>query len=116
MTVDTTKPVEVVTQFITHDGTDAGDLSEIRRIFVQDGKVIQHPKSNVPGIDKQYDSITDEMCDAQKGVMGDKNDFKVKGGLKKMGDAMVDGMVLVMSIWDDHDANMLWLDSTYPTT
>jgi cellulose 1,4-beta-cellobiosidase len=32
-----------------------------------------------------------------------------------MGEAMVNGMVLVMSIWDDHDANMLWLDSTYPT-
>lgn len=24
-------------------------------------------------------------------------------------------MVLVMSTWDDHDANMLWLDSDYPT-
>jgi len=24
------------------------------------------------------------------------------------------GMVLVLSIWDDHDVNMLWLDSTYP--
>ena len=33
-----------------------------------------------------------------------------------MGEAMVNGMVLVMSIWDDHAANMLWLDSTYPTT
>ena len=22
--------------------------------------------------------------------------------------------VLVMSIWDDHDVNMLWLDSIYP--
>jgi cellulose 1,4-beta-cellobiosidase len=32
-----------------------------------------------------------------------------------MGDAMKNGMVLVMSLWDDHDANMLWLDSTYPT-
>jgi cellulose 1,4-beta-cellobiosidase len=25
-------------------------------------------------------------------------------------------MTLVMSVWDDHYANMLWLDSTYPTT
>ena len=33
-----------------------------------------------------------------------------------MGDAMSKGMVLVMSLWDDHAANMLWLDSTYPTT
>ena len=27
---------------------------------------------------------------------------------------MKNGMVLVMSLWDDHDANMLWLDSNYP--
>jgi cellulose 1,4-beta-cellobiosidase len=25
-------------------------------------------------------------------------------------------MVLVLSIWDDYDVNMLWLDSDYPTT
>jgi len=31
-----------------------------------------------------------------------------------MGEAMNNGMVLVLSIWDDHAANMLWLDSTYP--
>merc|ERR1712137_1162192 len=24
------------------------------------------------------------------------------------------GVVLVMSLWDDHYANMLWLDSTFP--
>lgn len=23
-------------------------------------------------------------------------------------------MALVFSVWDDYDANMLWLDSTYP--
>ena len=27
---------------------------------------------------------------------------------------MKDGMVLVMSLWDDHAVNMLWLDSDYP--
>ncbi|KAG8863065.1 hypothetical protein FRB96_009245 [Tulasnella sp. 330] len=26
------------------------------------------------------------------------------------------GMVLVLSIWDDYAADMLWLDSDYPTT
>ena len=31
-----------------------------------------------------------------------------------MGEAMKRGMVLVMSIWDDHAAHMLWLDSDYP--
>jgi cellulose 1,4-beta-cellobiosidase len=32
-----------------------------------------------------------------------------------MGQGMAKGMVLVMSLWDDHYANMLWLDSSYPT-
>ena len=31
-----------------------------------------------------------------------------------MGDAVSKPMVLVMSIWDDHSSNMLWLDSTFP--
>ena len=43
--VDTTKPFTVVTQFITNDDTDNGNLDEIRRIYVQDGKVI--PNSEV---------------------------------------------------------------------
>lgn len=90
-------------------------MKEIRRVFVQDGVVHQHPKSNISGLDTQHDSITDDMCDAFKDIMGDKNDFKKKGGLKRMGESLKNGMVLVMSIWDDHEANMLWLDSTYPT-
>jgi len=32
-----------------------------------------------------------------------------------MGEALKRGMVLVMSLWDDHYARMLWLDSDYPT-
>ena len=44
----------------------------------------------------------------------DIDDHKVKGGLKQMGEGMKRGMVLVMSLWDDHDVNMLWLDSNYP--
>ena len=33
-----------------------------------------------------------------------------------MSQALDKGMVLVMSLWDDHAADMLWLDSTYPKT
>merc|ERR1712087_394867 len=36
------------------------------------------------------------------------------GGLRQMGKALGRGMVLVMSIWDDTAAHMLWLDSPYP--
>jgi len=32
-----------------------------------------------------------------------------------MDEAMTKGMVLVLSLWDDHEADMLWLDSNYPT-
>jgi len=113
--VDTTRPFTVVTQFHTDDQTATGKLVEIKRIFVQDGNVIEHPDSKIDGMDKQFNSITDEMCEKTKGVFGDTNDFKIKGGLEKMGEAMDKGMVLVMSLWDDHAAQMLWLDSTYPT-
>ena len=54
------------------------------------------------------------MCDHTKEAFSNTKDFQKKGGLKKMGEAMKGGMVLVMSIWDDHEANMLWLDSIFP--
>lgn len=111
--VDTTKPITVVTQFITDDGTENGTLVEIKRKFVQNGKVIEHPNDQLGGA-KNYNSLSDEMCAAHKGIFGDTNDFKNKGGMKKTSDALDKGMVLVMSLWDDHAAKMLWLDSTYP--
>jgi cellulose 1,4-beta-cellobiosidase len=35
--------------------------------------------------------------------------------MANMSKALQQGMVLVMSLWDDHYSNMLWLDSSYPT-
>ncbi|KAG6829832.1 Exoglucanase [Tephrocybe sp. NHM501043] len=115
LTVDTSKKFTVVTQFISSDGTANGDLSEIRRLYVQNGVVIQNSKTNIAGMDA-YDSITGDFCDAQKAVFGDQTQFQSKGGLTAMGQAAKTGMVLVLSVWDDHAVNMLWLDSTYPTT
>merc|ERR1719454_961418 len=54
------------------------------------------------------------MCTNVKRVFGDNDDYTKKGGMKKMSDALGRGMVLVMSLWDDHAAQMLWLDSRYP--
>merc|ERR1711982_59721 len=65
--VDTLKPMILVTQFLTTDGTDSGDLSEIRRFYVQ-------------------------------------------GGMKGMGESLDRGHVMVFSLWDDVEVNMLWLD------
>jgi hypothetical protein len=42
LTVDTTKPFKVVTQYLTSDNTTNGNLVEIRRLYVQNGKVIQN--------------------------------------------------------------------------
>lgn len=114
LTVDTSSKFTVVTQFITSDNTTTGDLVEIRRIYVQGGTVIQNSKTNVTGMDA-FDSVTDDFCNAQKTAFGDTNSFEDRGGIAVMGDAFDAGMVLVMSIWDDHAADMLWLDSNYPT-
>merc|ERR1719221_884256 len=48
------------------------------------------------------------------GALTEIRRFYVQNG-KAMDKAMESGMVLVMSLWDDHDVNMPWLDSTYPT-
>ncbi|KAG9081835.1 hypothetical protein FRC06_005367 [Ceratobasidium sp. 370] len=102
--------------FITSDGTATGTLSEIRRLYVRNGKVIQNSKTNIAGM-SPYDSVTDAFCAAQKTAFGDTNTFAAKGrGVAQMSKAFDQGMVLVMSVWDDHVANMLWLDSDYPTT
>ncbi|KAG9074008.1 Exoglucanase 1, partial [Ceratobasidium sp. 370] len=113
LTVDTTKKMTVVTQFITDTNTAAGKLVEIRRLYVQDGKVIQNSKTNIPGMNP-YDSITDNFCSAQKTAFSDQNVYASKGGMATMDKSFTNGVVLVMSIWDDHAANMLWLDSSYP--
>ena len=111
-TIDSTNTFTVVTQFVTTDGTDNGDLSEIRRMWVQNGKVINSNNVTVGG--KTFNSISDNFCSAQKQEFGDPNDFQKRGGNKAMGGSLERGMVLVMSLWDDHAANMLWLDSNYP--
>jgi len=114
LTVDTTKPFTVVTQFISTDGTANGDLQEIKRFYVQGGTTITNSNSSISGV--TGNSITDSFCAAQKTAFGDTNEFATKGGLKQIGAAIKKGMVLVMSIWDDHTADMLWLDAPYPPT
>jgi len=112
-TVNSNQPVTLITQFITNTGTDAGDLSEIRRIYIQNGQVIQNPPVNLPGV-APYTSITDAFCTATKNAFGDRQDFAAKGGLKAHGDSLNRGHVLALSLWDDHTAYMHWLDSIYP--
>merc|ERR1712056_73016 len=92
---------------------DDGDLLEIRRFYVQEGRIIHSPPSTILG-SKNSDSITDEFCAAKKDKFDDVNDFGAKGGNRQMGKSLDRGQVLALSLWDDVEVNMLWLDSVYP--
>jgi cellulose 1,4-beta-cellobiosidase len=112
-TIDTNSDVTVVTQFITDDGTSTGTLSEIKRFYVQNGVTYAQPNSDVAGITGNV--IDTAYCAAALSVFGETTSFTDHGGLAGMSEGLSAGMVLVMSLWDDYDADMLWLDSTYPT-
>lgn len=47
-------------------------------------------------------SVTEDYCVAQKAAFGDNTSFMDKGGLTTMSAALAKSMVLVMSLWDDH--------------
>jgi cellulose 1,4-beta-cellobiosidase len=111
-TIDSTKPVTVTTQFITEDGTDSGKLKEVRQFYIQNGKKIEHPMYTVNG--KKHNTISDEFCADWVADTKDGTNFLEIGGMGSVDKSLDNGVVLVMSLWDDHEANMLWLDSTYP--
>ena len=81
--INTEQEITVVTQFLTDDNTDNGNLVEVRRLYMQNGQVIENSK---PDFDleqlAEFDSITDEFCGESKNLFGDYNDHEVKGGLK----------------------------------
>jgi cellulose 1,4-beta-cellobiosidase len=122
-TVDSTKPMKVVTQFIQDPTTK--DVTEIKRLYVQDGNVIPSPTISITdtdGSEYSFDGVSDEMCRKTKTWMQESdsagnpvNHWETLGGMAQMSKSFKQGMVLVMSIWDDtSDARMQWLDSHYP--
>merc|ERR1712151_1047802 len=113
-TIDTTKPVRVVTQFITDDNTDTGKLVEVRRHYRQGDVVIDTPSQKVGG-KGPFNSLSVDYCEAELDLFKDGTNFLEKGGFVATDLAFEKGMVLALSLWDDHYANMLWLDSCYPT-
>ncbi|KAJ5620360.1 hypothetical protein N7510_004344 [Penicillium lagena] len=103
LTVDTNRPFTVTTQFLTNDHTTRGTLAQIRRLYVQDGRVIENAITEVSGT--EIDSITNAYCKNSASY------FEQMGGLPQMGRALARGMVLIFSIWNDSGAFMNWLDS-----
>jgi len=70
-------------------------------------RVIPNSQSQITNVPSH--STTTEFCNARKAAFGDNYMSKRQGwyGINEL---------CVKSVWDDHHANMLWLDSTYPTT
>jgi len=106
--LNTQEKITVVTQFV------GSPINSINRFWVQNGVVIANSNSAIPGV--TGNAISDSFCAAQKTAFGDTNTFSQKGGMAGISSAASAGMVLVMSLWDDHAAEMLWLDSSYPPT
>ncbi|KAK0617609.1 endo-1,4-beta-glucanase, partial [Immersiella caudata] len=109
LTVDSSRPFTVVTQFISSDGTANGDLVEIKRVYVQDGAVIPTPAETtdpaVGELDGFDGTITQEYCQAKN-----SSDFLRLGGMRGMGESLKRGMVLIFSIWNSEGDFMDWLD------
>ncbi|KAH8812899.1 putative endoglucanase [Xylogone sp. PMI_703] len=98
--VNTLEPFTVITQFYTDDNTTTGTLTEIRRLYIQNGQIIQNAVSS-----SGLDSITASWCSSTDSSAASL------GGLTTMGEALGRGMVLVFSIWNDNGQFMNWLDS-----
>ncbi|KAI6366855.1 hypothetical protein MCOR25_005071 [Pyricularia grisea] len=103
-TVDTSKKFTVVTRF---------ERDALTQFFVQNNKRIDMPVPTIEGL-PATGAITAEYCTNVFNVFNDRNRFEEVGGWSQLQQALSLPMVLVMSIWDDHYSNMLWLDSVYP--
>ena len=116
-TVDTSKPFTVVTQFVGEGASSTlnssskragATVSEIRRLYVQNGKVIENAPvmSSNTAASSQAGVITQDFCTSHNA-----SSFLRLGGMDGMAESLDRGMVLVFSIWNSNGDFMNWLDS-----
>ncbi|KAI0169589.1 glycoside hydrolase family 7 protein [Hypoxylon sp. FL1284] len=106
-TIDTTRPFTVTTQFLISDNPSPvsnGTLNEVRRLYVQDGSVIENAYVVDPYM-PPGDSLRMSHCQAFAST------FEDLGGLATAGRALDRGMALAFSIWNDDRQFMNWLDA-----
>ncbi|KAK1675987.1 family 7 glycosyl hydrolase [Colletotrichum godetiae] len=99
--VDTTRPFTVITQF---PANEAGVLTEIHRLYIQDGHLIRSEVVNNTDL-PQVNYLNDEFCEAT----GSRR-FMDLGAHQEMGESFDRGVVLAFSIWWDAGGGMRWLD------
>ncbi|KAL4792268.1 concanavalin A-like lectin/glucanase domain-containing protein [Aspergillus venezuelensis] len=102
--VDTTQPFTVVTQFLTSDNSTSGDLVSIRRLYIQNNRLIHNALIPIGSSNSSTMLLNDRLCAATSSW------FDSFGGMARMGEPLGRGMVLAMSIWNDAGEYMQWLD------
>ncbi|EEY16316.1 hypothetical protein D7B24_001122 [Verticillium nonalfalfae] len=103
--VNTNEPFTVVTRF---------SPNELSTTFIQNDEVIVVPVPNSEGVPSDSNTVNPEYCTAYN-IAWDERDRQAEiGGFGALNSALALPMVVVLSIWADHYANMLWLDSIYP--
>lgn len=97
LTVDTSKPFTVITQFLTTNNSPTGTLSEIKRMYIQDGRLIENAMvTNVSGqAVEMAGTVNQEFCTARNA-----SDYLRLGGMAGMGQSLARGMVLIFSLWN----------------
>jgi len=103
--VDTSKVFTVISRY---------EVDKLSMLFMQDGNVIEVPAPKLEGLTEFDNTITPEYCAAYPPLFQDVDRHEEVGGTPALNDALRLPMVLVLSIWADHYASMLWLDSSYP--
>lgn len=100
LTVDTSRRFTVITQFRTAGNTANSSLSEIRRMYIQDGKLIDNAMvTNISGRSVQMPgTVTQEFCTARNA-----SSYLQLGGMEGMGRSLARGMVLIFSLWNSDD-------------
>ncbi|KAH8846424.1 hypothetical protein MCOR27_008205 [Pyricularia oryzae] len=104
-TIDTNRKFTVISRF---------ENNRNYQILMQDGVAHRIPGPKFDGLEGETGELNEQFCTDQFTVFDERNRFNEVGGWSKLNAAYEIPMVLVMSIWSDHFANMLWLDSTYP--
>ena len=98
-TIDTTKPLRVITQFPTDS---SGKINKVVRYYQQGGRTVFGAVVDAPGVS------------ARKTQLGETDRFTQLGGFDTMTTSFARKHVLVLSLWDDDSVQMRWLDSVYP--
>jgi cellulose 1,4-beta-cellobiosidase len=93
-TVNTERKMTVVTQFLTEGNKTSGPLIDIRRLYIQNKKIIHLSFTSVPGM-KNYNSISDIYCAARSTTFNESDASATRGDLKTIGESLARGVVLI---------------------